>query len=965
MKRSLLTLAILLLTAFSALGQSLTCWGWKNPLHFSFYNDTVSGQYSGYTGNKLGLSCTSCADNSCYDWVDSTFLDSNSYHIIHHYSSYDITIPNYTGAPLTLYGADMDTIETRSTDTLSGRYCVHHGYGMLEDSLRWRIMNHTEGPGTGALIGLDPLTDFNLPYCPPGFERSIRIGQCRYGAQSEAVNYTFRVTNNSRLLTIWYAIVAQAPGHGIARDPIFKIRVMHRNAVGEWQPMTDTLCYTVSTTPATILGGNVVIGENGWHNLYDTVLDIYGNPHRYEVYYRDWNKAVINLSRYLYETVRIEVSMTDCAYVNGHYGYCYIAGECGPITITSEGCVGGGSDTVGRINATPGLQGYEWYYSHDGLLLLNERTVESHYTRVEGADDSIFYSMQQHFFTDAGEQVDYNTFKCVMISYIDPDKPIRTDVYVDMQNNKPRQRADSALYCDGRIWLKESSMIPYDMGGAIVVDSSRTEWTFYDTVVPIQGHVVERDTGVVGTHLFDSSGYYCVTQRTFNSAGGCWSQRTIPVHALTPPDAAIGLSDNNVCKGSMVTLTDLTPGAVFRRWTFHTASGDRTVESFSPVVQFIADEETHVTLETHTDELFLQDTNDDGTPDSLYCYGTADTVISLLPYVVVSYTGDVICCSGVPSMVTAVTDLQGCHFDWYNYRNETTPIESNSATLHFTTTTDRWYYVKITTPALCTQWDSVRVHVALPTISTSRQQICTGDSTTLWTQHDLPHSWSSQPADPSLAGQESADTVIVAPSVTTTYKVGILGVTACTPTAVTTINVVPYPIMEVELKPDYIDLENPMVQFSDNSQYGATSLWDFGDGTTSTARTVVHQYSDFSQDSLLVALQTGNVLGCTSDTSFWLQVGKFAVWFPNVITPDQGTNREFMPYTVNTLYNYELYIYDRGGDLVFSSSDPNEAWDGTHNGRKCPQAAYVWVLRYCRVKDGNPTVNKGTVMVLR
>ena len=54
-----------------------------------------------------------------------------------------------------------------------------------------------------------------------------------------------------------------------------------------------------------------------------------------------------------------------------------------------------------------------------------------------------------------------------------------------------------------------------------------------------------------------------------------------------------------------------------------------------------------------------------------------------------------------------------------------------------------------------------------------------------------------------------------------------------------------------------------------------------------------------------------------------------------------GTTNTFHAYTKNTLVDYEIYIYDRHGNMVFHSVDPLEGWDGTYKGKNCAQGAYV------------------------
>jgi gliding motility-associated-like protein len=90
-------------------------------------------------------------------------------------------------------------------------------------------------------------------------------------------------------------------------------------------------------------------------------------------------------------------------------------------------------------------------------------------------------------------------------------------------------------------------------------------------------------------------------------------------------------------------------------------------------------------------------------------------------------------------------------------------------------------------------------------------------------------------------------------------------------------------------------------------------------------------------------------------------------YIPNAFTPnDDGLNDKFkilgIPYEQITQFN--LQIYDRWGQMIYTSNDIREGWDGTFNREKCPDGVYVWSIYY---KDSNkkPVTNKGTITLIR
>jgi gliding motility-associated-like protein len=70
---------------------------------------------------------------------------------------------------------------------------------------------------------------------------------------------------------------------------------------------------------------------------------------------------------------------------------------------------------------------------------------------------------------------------------------------------------------------------------------------------------------------------------------------------------------------------------------------------------------------------------------------------------------------------------------------------------------------------------------------------------------------------------------------------------------------------------------------------------------------------------------------------------------PNVFTPNgDGKNDLFVPQPKNPLRAkiLGLQIFNRWGELLFTTKGPEFAWDGKVNGTRVPQESYVWQLQY-------------------
>jgi gliding motility-associated-like protein len=92
---------------------------------------------------------------------------------------------------------------------------------------------------------------------------------------------------------------------------------------------------------------------------------------------------------------------------------------------------------------------------------------------------------------------------------------------------------------------------------------------------------------------------------------------------------------------------------------------------------------------------------------------------------------------------------------------------------------------------------------------------------------------------------------------------------------------------------------------------------------------------------------------------------------PNAFMPNSGIpgNRIFdiIGLPPDNITKYNLQIFNRWGQIVFSSNDIEKDWDGTMmgpGGDPCPEGVYVWVIYY---EDNRKTLttNKGTITLVR
>ncbi|HET6990562.1 MAG TPA: PKD domain-containing protein, partial [Bacteroidia bacterium] len=165
------------------------------------------------------------------------------------------------------------------------------------------------------------------------------------------------------------------------------------------------------------------------------------------------------------------------------------------------------------------------------------------------------------------------------------------------------------------------------------------------------------------------------------------------------------------------------------------------------------------------------------------------------------------------------------------------------------------------------------------------------------------------------------------------------------------ITVDPVPHASFSANPNPTTILNPLVYFTDLSTGNPiTWHWDFGDLSTTADTSIVqntqYSYTAETGGTYSVNLVVTNQYGCADDTTVDIIVEPdFAFFIPNSFTPNgDGVNDGFYGtgYGITT---YQIWIFDRWGNLIFTTKDINEAWDGSVQGKGGDIAqidVYVW-----------------------
>lgn len=446
-----------------------------------------------------------------------------------------------------------------NTGSDAGITCCNHGnlWDAAQDH-RFMIINSSDA-------GLDQFTingSNGMQRIPPGYTSCIRLGDPRAGYTyssptsftwsssapnkgSEALFYTLWVTPMNALLIINYAVVGRCYDHNADVAGEFLIRVVKQNDDGTWPnaPINDSMWFRISAPPIPPSGvpdAPWVMGRPGSSCASTTCAYVY----------KPWTKVAISLSQYLYQNVRVEMYTSDCVPTVDPI-YAYICGDYQGMRINSTGCADAYSDAIDTLAAPQGLSQYTWYAATMGYeenILDAEHMETVHFRQLTQPSDYNIYTPTIADFVltegpDAGDTVSTQTFMCTMVSALDPNKPIISKVYTNLENSKPMALVGMSTDCNLGVHLvDESFSYTSDM-----IDADSTRWIIYgDSVGSV---ILDTLWGSSVDYQFPEDGYYLISMRTMNYGTTCSSIKDVVCRALQGHELPIVLEEEVICEG--------------------------------------------------------------------------------------------------------------------------------------------------------------------------------------------------------------------------------------------------------------------------------------------------------------------------------------------------------------------------------------------------------------------------------
>ncbi|MFT3949497.1 MAG: PKD domain-containing protein [Agriterribacter sp.] len=119
-------------------------------------------------------------------------------------------------------------------------------------------------------------------------------------------------------------------------------------------------------------------------------------------------------------------------------------------------------------------------------------------------------------------------------------------------------------------------------------------------------------------------------------------------------------------------------------------------------------------------------------------------------------------------------------------------------------------------------------------------------------------------------------------------------------------------------------------------------------------------------DDITYTVTVSSDAGCATTDDITIKAFKGPEFYlPNAFTPNGDGKNDIFHFTAVGIPEIHYFsIFNRYGQMVYSSKNPNQGWDGTVNGRPQSTDTYVWMIEG-KDYSGKLIKRKGTVTLLR
>ncbi|MHB8402504.1 MAG: choice-of-anchor L domain-containing protein [Bacteroidia bacterium] len=174
----------------------------------------------------------------------------------------------------------------------------------------------------------------------------------------------------------------------------------------------------------------------------------------------------------------------------------------------------------------------------------------------------------------------------------------------------------------------------------------------------------------------------------------------------------------------------------------------------------------------------------------------------------------------------------------------------------------------------------------------------------------------------------------------TVYVTDAYGCAATATTSIININDVLTPVFETNPSGNLYS-QNPItITIQPNAGWTLTNAY-LSDGDSINALSVIHTFQQ-SGDYTATYYFTSNH-GCVDIVIYNILIIDYStLYIPNTFTPNNDGKNDVFRAEGTFITSFEMFIYDRWGNLVISLEDLTAGWNGSFKGKEAPEDVYVY-----------------------
>jgi gliding motility-associated-like protein len=167
------------------------------------------------------------------------------------------------------------------------------------------------------------------------------------------------------------------------------------------------------------------------------------------------------------------------------------------------------------------------------------------------------------------------------------------------------------------------------------------------------------------------------------------------------------------------------------------------------------------------------------------------------------------------------------------------------------------------------------------------------------------------------------------------------------------VNVYENVVADFTASPQPTTIFNTGIQFTDLSTGNPVQwTWYFGTLDSSLNQNPMYTFPNERAGCYDVTLVANNANNCPGTTTEQVCIEpEFTIFFPNAFTPNEDLINDGFIGVGQGIVAYEMWIFDRWGNMIYYTDNINKPWNGTINGDPCQIDVYVWKVNVTDVFD--------------